>query len=58
MKDLIIYKNVITGKFVYGYKIEVKAEDYPLKIDHGNINLGFTLDYVNKDLFNELIMPK
>lgn len=31
MKDLIIYRNVITGKFVYGYKIEVKAEDYPLK---------------------------
>lgn len=58
MKDLIIYKNVITGKFVYGYKIEVKAEDYPLKIDHGNINLDFTFDYVNKDLFNELIMPK
>lgn len=58
MKDLIIYKNVITGKFVYEYKIEVKAEDYPLKIDHGNINLDFTLDYVNKDLFNELIMPK
>lgn len=58
MKDLIIYKNVITGKFVYGYKIEVKAEDYPLKIDHGNINLDFTLDYVNKDLFNELVMPK
>lgn len=58
MKDLIIYKNIITGKFVYGYKIEVKAEDYPLKIDHGNINLDFTLDYVNKDLFNELIMPK
>lgn len=58
MKDLIIYKNVITGKFVYGYKIEVKAEDYPLKIDHGNINLDFTLDYVNKGLFNELIMPK
>lgn len=58
MKDLIIYKNVITGKFVYGYKIEVKAEDYPLKIDYGNINLDFTLDYVNKDLFNELIMPK
>lgn len=58
MKDLIIYKNVITGKFVYGYKIEVKAEDYLLKIDHGNINLDFTLDYVNKDLFNELIMPK
>lgn len=58
MKDLMIYKNVITGKFVYGYKIEVKAEDYPLKIDHGNINLDFTLDYINKDLFNELIMPK
>lgn len=58
MKDLIIYKNVITGKFVYGYKIEIKAEDYPLKIDHGNINLDFTLDYVYKDLFNELIMPK
>ncbi len=58
MKDLIIYKNVITDKFVYGYKIEVKAEDYPLKIDHGNINLDFTLDYINKDLFNELIMPK
>lgn len=58
MRDLIIYKNVITGKFVYGYKIEVKAEDYPLKIDHGNINLDFTLDYINKDLFNELIMPK
>lgn len=58
MKDLIIYKNVIISKFVYGYKIEVKAEDYPLKIDHGNINLDFTLDYVNKDLFNELIMPK
>ena len=57
MKNLIIYKDPITGKFVSGYKIEIKAEDYPLKIDHGNINLDFTLDYVNKDLFNELIMP-
>lgn len=58
MKDLVIFKNLITGKFVYGYKIEVKAEDYPLKIEHGNINFDFTLDYVNKDLFNELIIPK
>lgn len=58
MKNLIIYKDPATGKFVSGYKIEIKAEDYPLKIDHGNINLDFTLDYVNKDLFNELIMPK
>lgn len=58
MKNLIIYKDPITGKFVSGYKIEIKAEDYPLKIDHGNINLDFTLEYINKDLFNELIMPK
>lgn len=58
MKNLVIFKDLITGKFVYGYKIEVKAEDYPLKIDHGNINLDFTLDYVNKDLFNKLIIPK
>ena len=58
MKNLVIFKNLITGKFVYGYKIEVKAEDYPLKIDHGNINLDFTLDYANKDLFNELIILK
>lgn len=58
MKNLIIYKDPITGKFVSRYKIEIKAEDYPLKIDHGNINLDFTLDYINKDLFNELIMPK
>ena len=58
MKNLVIFKDLITGKFVYGYKIEVKAKDYPLKIGHGNINLDFTLDYVNKDLFNELIIPK
>lgn len=58
MKNLVIYKDPITGKFVSGDKIEIKAEDYPLKIDHGNINLDFTLDYINKDLFNELIMPK
>ena len=58
MKNLVIYKDPVTGKFVSGYKIEIKAEDYPLKIDHGSINLDFTLDYVNKDLFNELIMPK
>ena len=58
MKNLVIYKDPATGKFVSGYKIEIKTEDYPLKIDHGNINLDFTLDYINKDLFNELIMPK
>ena len=58
MKNLVIYKDPATGKFVSGYKIKIKAEDYLLKIDHGNINLDFTLDYVNKDLFNELIMPK
>ena len=58
MKNLVIYKDPTTGKIVSGYKIEIKAEDYPLKIDHGNINLDFTLDYINKDLFNELIMPK
>lgn len=55
MKDLIIYKDPITKKFVNGYKITTRAEDYPLKIDNGNINLDFTLDYINKDLFNELI---
>ena len=58
MKNLIIYKDQITSKFVSGYKIEIKAEDYPLKFDNKNINLDFTLDYVNKDLFNELIVPK
>lgn len=58
MKNLIIYKDQITSKFVSGYKIEIKAEDYPLKFDHKNINIDFTLDYVNKDLFNELIVPK
>lgn len=58
MKNLIIYKDQITSKFVSGYKIEIKAEDYPLKFDDKNINLDFTLDYINKDLFNELIMPK
>lgn len=58
MKNLIIYKDPPTGKFVSGYKIEIKAEDYPLKFDNKDINLDFTLDYVNKDLFNELIMPK
>lgn len=55
MKNLVVYKDPITDKFVYGYKIEIKAENYPLKVDHENINLDFTLDYVNKDLFNELI---
>ena len=35
------------------YKAKSHLGDYPLKIDHGNINLDFTLDYVNKDLFNE-----
>ena len=58
MKNLIIYKDQTTDKFVSGYKIEIKAEDYPLKFDPKNINLDFTLDYINKDLFNELIMPK
>lgn len=58
MKNLIIYKDQITSKFVSGYKIEIKAEDYPLKFDNKNINLDFTLDYINKDLFNELIVPK
>lgn len=58
MKNLVIYKDPTTDKFVSGYKIEIKAEDYPLKFDPKNINLDFTLDYINKDLFNELIMPK
>ena len=58
MKNLVIYKDPTTDKFVSGYKIEIKAEDYPLKFDNKNINLDFTLDYVNKDLFNELIVPK
>lgn len=54
MKDLIIYKDPITEKFVSGYKIVIKAEDYPLKFGNNDIKLDFTLDYVNKDLFNEL----
>ena len=58
MKNLVIYKDPATDKFISGYKIEIKAEHYPLKLDNGNINLDFTLDYVNKDLFNELIVPK
>lgn len=58
MKNLIIYKDPTTDIFVSGYKIEIKAEDYPLKFDNKNINLDFTLDYINKDLFNELTMPK
>lgn len=54
MKDLIIYKDPITKKFVSGYKVIIKAEDYPLKFGNNDIKLDFTLDYVNKDLFNEL----
>lgn len=54
MKDLIIYKDPITGKFVSGYKIIIKAEDYPLKFDNKDIKFDFASDYVNKDLFNEL----
>lgn len=58
MKNLVIYKDPITGKFVNGYKLDIKAKEYPLKINDRDINLNFTLDYVNQDLFNELIMPK
>ena len=54
MKNLIVYKDPITDKFVYGYKIEIKTEDYPLKFGNEDIRLDFALDYVNKDLFNEL----
>lgn len=60
MKDLIICKDPITGKFVSGYKIVIKAEDYPVIHWKPTAPFTFTLepDYVNKNLFDELTMPK
>ncbi len=57
MKDLIICKDPITGKFVSGYKIIIKAKDF--KEIYGKSNTPFTFtyepNYIDKNFFNALI---
>lgn len=57
MKDLVIYKDPITGKFVSGYKIIIKAKDFNTLCGKSNIPFIFTYEpnYINKDFFNALI---
>ena len=43
MKELIICKDPITGKFVSGYKIIIKAKDF--KEMYGKSNTPFTFTY-------------
>lgn len=57
MKNLVIFKDLITGKFVNGYKIEIKANDF--KTIYGKSNAPFIFiyepNYIDKNFFNALI---
>lgn len=58
MKNLTIFKDPITGKYTYGYKLEIKAEDYILSLYNNPITLTFEPSKINTDLWNTLIMPQ
>ena len=58
MENLIIFKDFITGKYVYGYKIDIKPEDYIPSLNNNHITLTFGPNEINPDLWNVLIMPQ
>lgn len=58
MKDLIICKDPITGKFVSGYKIIIKAKDYISSLDNNPITLTFEPNEINTELWNTLTISQ
>lgn len=58
MENLIIFKDFITGKYVYGYKIDIKPEDYIQSLNNNHITLTIGPSEINTDLWNALIMPQ
>lgn len=57
MKDIVIYKDPITGKFVSGYKVIIRAKDFKATYGKSNAPFIFTyeLNYIDKNFFNTLI---
>lgn len=58
MENLIIFKDFITGKYVYGYKIDIKPENYIPSLNNNHITLTIGPSEINTDLWNTLIMPQ
>lgn len=58
MKNLTIFKDPITGKYVYGYKLDIKADEYISSLNNNPITLAFEPSEINTDLWNTLIMPQ
>jgi len=58
MKNLTIFKDPITGKYVYRYKLDIKADEYISSLNNNPITLAFEPSEINTDLWNTLIMPQ
>lgn len=57
MKDIVICKDPITGKFVSGYKVIIRAKDFKTIYGKSNAPFIFTYkpNYIDKNFFNALI---
>lgn len=57
MRDIIICKDPITGKFVSGYKVIIKAKDFKTLCGKSNVPFTFVYEpnYIDKNFFNALI---
>lgn len=57
MRDIIIYKDPITGKFISGYKVIIRAKDFKATYGKSNAPFIFTYEpnYIDKNFFNALI---
>ena len=58
MKNLTIFKDPITDKYVYGYKLDIKADEYISSLNNNPITLTFKPNEINTDLWNVLVMPQ
>lgn len=58
MKNLTIFKNPITGEYVYGYKLDIKADEYISSLNNNPMTLTFKPNEINTDLWNALVMPQ
>lgn len=58
MENLIIFKDFITGKYIYGYKIDIKSDQFISNLNNDPISLTFEPSEINTNLWNTLIMPQ
>ena len=57
MRDIVICKDPITGKFISGYKVIIRAKDFKATYGESNAPFIFTYEpnYIDKNFFNGLI---